>query len=87
MDLQTRKLSFMEEYLRLNDEALIDKLTALLKKERQKNLRKQLHPMSAQQLADKLERSEADIKAGNLHSQAEVEQYLKKRRKQWRKPA
>jgi hypothetical protein len=77
MDLQTRKLQFLEEYLRINDEDIIEKLVTVLRKDREKNVRKQLHPMSTQQLADKLDHSEADMEAGSVYSQAEVVHYLK----------
>lgn len=80
MDIQTRKVQFIEEYLRITDESLLDKLSDLLRKERQKRLKAALRPMSQQELADKLERSQQDIQAGRVHTQAEVEAYLKSRR-------
>ena len=80
MDIQTRKMQFIEEYLRITDESLLNKLADLLRKERQKSLKAALQPMSQQELSDKLERSEGDIQSGRVYTQAEVEAYLKSRR-------
>ncbi len=40
MDLQTRKLNFIEEFLHLNNEKLLDKLEKLLKLEKPKEKNK-----------------------------------------------
>ena len=73
-------MQFIEEYLRITDETLLEKLTLLLRKERQKQLKAMLRPMSQEELAAKLDRSEDDIQAGRLYSQTEVEAHLKSRR-------
>lgn len=80
MDIQTRKMQFIEEYLRITDESLLEKLTLLLRKERQKQLKATLRPMSQEELVEKLERSENDIAAGRVYSQSEVEAHLRSRR-------
>ncbi len=71
---------FIEQYLRITDERLLNKLADLLHKERQKSLKAALQPMSQQELSHKLERSEQDIQSGKVHTQAEVEAYLRSRR-------
>jgi hypothetical protein len=81
MDIQTRKMQFIEEYLRITDESLLEKLSVLLRKERQKQLKTRMQPMSQDELAAKLDRSEDDIQAGRVYSQSEVEAHLKSRRK------
>lgn len=39
MDLQTRKLNFIQEVLAVGNEKIIDKLEALLRKEKKKNVK------------------------------------------------
>jgi predicted transcriptional regulator len=79
-DMQTRKLRFMEEYIRLTDEAIIDKLAQLLREEKQKTIKATLEPLTHEELTEKLDRSEADIREGRLHTQDEVENYFKNKR-------
>ena len=77
MNTQIQKLSFIEEYLKITDESILDKLAALLKKERQKKLKNQLNPMTMEELQDRLHRSEEDIRQGRIFTQAEVESHFK----------
>ncbi len=81
MDIQTKKLLFLEEFIRLNNEEVIEKLALLLKKEKQRLLQKTLSPMTHEELAATLDRSEQDIAQGHLHSQQEVEVYFKEKRR------
>lgn len=80
IDIQTRKLRFMEEYIRLTDETIIEKLAQLLREEKQKTMQAKLTPMTTEQLAEKLDLSEKDIREGRLHTQAEIENYFKNKR-------
>lgn len=80
MDIQTKKLQFIEEYLRLTNEEIVEKLANVLRKEKQKALKATAKPMSYEELADKLAKSEADIASGRVYSQQEVEAYFAKRR-------
>ena len=78
-DLQSRKMLFMQEYLRLNDEQIIDKLNDVLHKEKSKRLKVKLKPMSQNELEEKLNRSEQNIDKGQIYSQDEVESFFKNR--------
>ena len=80
MDIQTKKMQFIEEYLRITDEGLLNKLLELLRKERQKSLQAALQPMTQDELSDKLQRSEQDIETERIYTQQEVEAYMKSRR-------
>ncbi len=81
MNIQTKKLHFLEEYLRLNDENIIDKLEDTLRKERKKELAEKMKPMTKYDLQRKLDRSEKDITEGKLYLQEAVETYFKKKNK------
>lgn len=80
MDIQAHKLAFLSEYLRVNDEEVLLKLSTLLRRERQKRAKGYLQPMTHEQLANKLEKAETDSKEGRVMSQQEVEEFFKKKR-------
>ncbi len=68
MDIQTRKLNFIQEVLALNNEKVIDKLESLLRKE-QRNL----DPILKEKLTSRALRANEDIKNGNVYTRAEAE--------------
>ena len=72
---------FLQEYLRLNDEQIINKLSNLLHQEKSKKLNIELKPMTQNELSEKLEKSERDIATGNIYGQQEVEAFFKNRAK------
>ena len=72
MDIQTRKLHFVQEFLRLKDESLIDKLNNILKKERKKKIEKELKPFSEKEFNDLIDSAESDSKNGRLTSAREL---------------
>ena len=77
MDLQLRKLLFIEECIRLNNEKIIAKLESVLRKESRKAFKEKLKPMSWAALQERLDISEQDIQAGKIHTQKEVEAHFK----------
>lgn len=78
MDIQAHKLEFLSEYLRINDEELLLKLSTLLRRERQKRVKGYLQPMTQEELSNKLKKAENDIQEGKVMSQQEIEAYFKK---------
>ena len=78
-DIQSRKMLFMQEYLRHNDEQIIDKLSDLLHKEKSKRLKVKFKPITQDELEAKLNRSEKNIENGEIYSQSEVENFFKNR--------
>lgn len=79
MDIQAHKLAFLSEYLRVNDEEVLLKLTSLLRRERQKRAKDYLQPMTLEQLSEKLDKAEKDSNEGRVMSQQEVEEFFKKK--------
>lgn len=55
MDLQTRKLSFIQEFIRIQDEKTIRSLEELARKNRTELYEQNLQPMSLEQLHSELE--------------------------------
>ena len=75
MDLATKKLAFIEEYLRLTNEKIINKLSQVLHSEKEKSQHLTQNEMDAM-----IEESEEDIKLGNVISH----QALKQEVQNWR---
>lgn len=72
---QAQKLRFLEEFMRVTDEAIIAKLSDVLQRERAKR-GKALRRMTHQELAEKLNRSEEDERAGRTFTHEEVKTYF-----------
>ena len=60
MDIQTKKLHFVQEFLRLQDEMIVDKLNNLLRTERMKKIERELKPFSKEELNNIIDSAEAD---------------------------
>lgn len=78
-DVQSREMLFMQEYLRLNDEQIIDKLNDVLHKEKAKKFKVKLTPMTDAELEKKLNNSELNIENNQIYSQNGVESFFKNR--------
>ena len=68
MDIQTRKLHFVQEFLRVKNEKLIDKLEKNLKSERKKQFEDSLKPMNIKDFNKMIDNAEKDSKNGKLTS-------------------
>ena len=66
MDIQTKKLNFIQELLRVQNEEIINKLESLLNSERKKELMKEIEPMAIEELNKIIEQSEEDSRQGKL---------------------
>ena len=76
MDLQTRKLNFIQEFLRLKNEKLISKLENLLKSEKAKSYQEQISPLSEEELNRIIDEAEKDSKEGRLTSAVELKKEI-----------
>jgi len=65
-DLQTRKISFIEEFLKIQNEETITRPEKLLHKERMKHVDVHLSPMSLDELNLRIDQSLHDSKDGLL---------------------
>ena len=71
-DIQTKKLHFVQEFLRLRDEGLIDKLNKLLKSERKKKFERELKPINKKEFNNLIDSAESDSESGRLISAEEL---------------
>ncbi len=66
MDLQTRKISFVQEFLSIQSEEVISRLEKYLKKEKISMEEKAFKPMSIAELNQRIDQSEQDSINGRL---------------------
>ena len=78
MDIQTRKLNFIQEFLRLKNEKLIAKLENILKSEKVKKYQENLNPMTEDELNQIIDDAEKDSANGNLTSAVDLRKEIDK---------
>lgn len=66
MDLQSRKIVFVQEFLKVQSEELISKLEDLLRKESKSLLDDELRLMTAEDLNSRIDKSMEDSKSGRI---------------------
>jgi hypothetical protein len=76
MDIQTKKLNFIQEVLSLSDERIIDKLDFLLKKEKREE---KLDPEIMDEMTSRVLKAEEDVKEGRTYDRKEAEALLRSR--------
>jgi Mn-dependent DtxR family transcriptional regulator len=79
MDLQTRKITFVQEFLRLQNEEIISGLEHLLREKKAEQINKSLTPMSIDQFNSEIDQSMKDSVEGRLTSAKD----LKKKTRKW----
>jgi ribosomal protein L29 len=62
MDLQSRKIEFVQDFLKLESEEAICRLEKLLKKEKKNVVGKEIKTMTKKELNKRIDQSEADFK-------------------------
>jgi len=72
MDIQARKIHFIQEFLRLKNEAVIDKFEQLLRHEKSKTYEAELKPMSVDQLNVIVDNAEKDAQQGRITSASDL---------------
>lgn len=72
MDIQTRKIKFVQKFLKLQNEELISKFENLMKKTREVEMNKELHPFTEKELNERIAKSEDDFKHGRYKSTDEL---------------
>ncbi|MFP4547099.1 MAG: hypothetical protein ACLFQM_03130 [Fidelibacterota bacterium] len=68
MDIKTRKISFIQEFLRIDNEDIVEKLEEVLHSEKKKRVEKKFEPMSAVELNSIIDQAETDSKNDRLTS-------------------
>ena len=71
MDLQTRKIEFVQEFLKLQSEDVISQFENLLKKKSSNN-QPALKPISIKELNSRIDQSEQDFKDGKFKTSSQL---------------
>jgi len=79
MDLQTRKISFVQEFLRVQNEEIVSGLESFLRKKNAEQFETKLTPMSLELFNQDIDNALSDSQEGKIVSANE----LKKRIKKW----
>lgn len=77
MTIQERKLRLINQLSVIENKKLITEIENLLKKTIIEEYDNSLKPMTEKEFIDKIKIAEEDIKAGRIHSQGEIEQFMK----------
>ncbi len=66
MDIEARKIEFIQEFLKLQSEEAIIRLEKVLKKEKKLSGNREIQPMSKKELNKRIDKSMKDSKEGKL---------------------
>ena len=77
MDLQVRKIHFVQEFLRLNNEQIVNKLEGILKTEKSKLYNDSPKILSMDEFDSMIDKAEDDSKNNRLKSAHELKNDIK----------
>ena len=72
MNIEARKIEFIQEFLKLQSEEAISKLEKILKKEKDASDEKLFNPMTIDELNKRIDKSESDFKNNRFKSSSEL---------------
>lgn len=72
MDMQEKKLKLIEEFLRISDEHVLDKLEAIIRMENQKKYSEGIKPMSLNELHEMIDEAKLDYQNGRVTSHEDL---------------
>jgi hypothetical protein len=78
MDIQTRKINFVQEFLRLRNIKLIEKLEKILFEEKAKEYEANLKPISIDNFNNMIDKSIDEVKQGKVVNARELKESVKK---------
>ena len=72
MNIETRKIEFIQEFLKLQSEEVLSKLENLLKKERKVSDDHLFKPMTEKELNKRIDQAESDFRNNKFKSSSEL---------------
>tara|TARA_R110002050_G_scaffold109796_7_gene221243 strand:- start:5232 stop:5474 length:243 start_codon:yes stop_codon:yes gene_type:complete len=78
MDLETRKISFVQEFLRLQNEEIISGLEKMLHKRKAELIENSLKPMSMEQFNNEIDQALDDSKNGRVIKATDLKDKIQK---------
>ena len=78
MDLQTRKIAFVQEFLSIESEEMISRLENLLKNKKSEIENTDFHPMTMEEFESRIDQSLEDSKNGRVIEANQLVEEIKK---------
>lgn len=78
MDLEARKISFVQEFLRLQNEEIVNQLEKLLHEQKVQLLDLEMKPMSLDQFNNEIDQSINDVAQGRITSAKDLKSRIQK---------
>ncbi|MGE4514435.1 MAG: hypothetical protein AB7E26_11560 [Chryseobacterium sp.] len=72
MDIQTRKLNFIQDFLKLQSEETIAQFEKLMKNTKIVNTKDKLQPFTVDELNERISKSEEDFENGKFKTTSEL---------------
>ena len=72
MNLEARKIEFVQEFLKLQSEEAVSRLEKTLKKERNAAEERMFEPMTQEELNKRIDRSESDFQNNRFKNSSEL---------------
>jgi hypothetical protein len=72
MDLQTRKITFVKDFLNIQNEDIVDRFEKMLKKEKKRSIEKDFQPMTLDEFNKRIDQSMLDSSNGKLTNNDEL---------------
>tara|TARA_R110002012_G_scaffold42418_8_gene115468 strand:+ start:16792 stop:17025 length:234 start_codon:yes stop_codon:yes gene_type:complete len=72
MNLEARKIEFVQEFLKLQSEEAVSRLEKLLKKERNATDERIFEPMTQEELDKRIDQSESDFQNNRFKNSSEL---------------
>ncbi len=77
MNIEARKLELIEEFLRISDESIIEKLEVLMREESKKLYDSEVTPMSVNEFHEMIDRAKLDKENGRVISHKDLKTKVK----------
>ncbi|WP_340153113.1 hypothetical protein [uncultured Marivirga sp.] len=78
MNLEARKITFVQEFLKLQNEDVINSLEKLLKKRKAESVEEDLKPMSLKSFNERIDKSMEDSKNGDFVEDKDLKSIIDK---------
>jgi hypothetical protein len=72
MNLEARKIEFVQEFLKLQSEEAVSRLEKILKKEKNASDERVFEPMNQDELNKRIDKSESDFRNNRFKSSSEL---------------
>ena len=72
MNLEARKIEFVQEFLKLQSEEAVSRLEKILKKEKNASNERIFEPMTQEELNKRIDKSESDFRNNRFKSSSEL---------------